>query len=222
VINRLPVVCHTHLVTADVFRPQSAGRAVRTAFVLGVLIVVAIVAAGAAIDNFSALLGDNTKDELTRYFDDNQHTTARPHGAGFKVDFPVPPSRQSERVATGAGTVDAPRDAALVDDEITFDVVWLDLRGVLPAQPDARLTSLIKRQVRQLSGTRVALSAKKPVGHAIARDFVVVNVDQSGVKRFFDEQIVLAGRHVWILRVGSRIRRDEAFRRFTASFALTG
>jgi hypothetical protein len=195
---------------------------VRTAFVLGVLIVVAIVAAASAIGNFSALVGDNTKDELSRYLDQNKHTTVHPGGGGFKVDFPDPPDSQSERVSTDAGTVEARRDAALVDGEITFDVVWFDLRGALPSNAPGLLGSLIKRQVTQLSGTRIAISATRRMGRAIAREFVIVNVDQSGAKRYYDERIVLSGRRVWILRVGSRIRRDAAFRRFTASFALTG
>jgi hypothetical protein len=209
-------------VKADVFRPQSAGRAVRTAFVLGVLLVVAIVAGASAINNFSALVGDNTKDELSRYLDNNQHTTAHPGGGGFKVDFPVPPSRQSERVATGPGSVDAPREAALVDGEITFDAVWFDLPGALPADAKARVNSLIRAQIVQLSGTRLGMADMRRIGTALARAFVMVNVDQAGVKHFYDEQIVLRGRHVWILRVGSRIRRDAAFRQFISTFALTG
>lgn len=213
--------CHTRGVKADVFRPQSAGRAVRTAFVLGVLIVVAIVAAIGAIGNFSALVGDNTKDELSRYLDDNEHSQVKPSGGGFEVDFPVPATRQSERVATDAGAVDAPRDAAVVDDEITFDVLWFDLPGAVHGNADRIMTSMITREVRALSATRIAVSGKKKVGRAIARDFVAVNVDQSGLKRYYDEEIIIRGRRVWILRLGSRIRRDAAFEQFTKSFALT-
>lgn len=213
--------CHTRGVKADVFRPQSVGRAVRTAFVLGVLIVVAIVAAVAAMGNFSALVGDNTKDELSRYLDDNEHSPVKPSGGGFEVDFPVPATRQSERVATDAGAVDAPRDGAVVDDEITFDVIWFDLPGSVPTITDRLMLSMITRQVRALSATRIAVSGKKKIGRAIARDFVAVNVDESGLKRYYDEEIVLRGRQVWIMRVGSRIRRDAAFEQFTKSFSLT-
>src|SRR3954451_2459375 len=105
-----PPSTYTHFVEADVFRPQSVGRAVRTAFVLGVLIVIAIVAAAGGFSNFSALVGDNTKDELSRYLDDNEHSQINPDGGGFTLDFPVPPDRQAERVATDNGAVDAPRD----------------------------------------------------------------------------------------------------------------
>ena len=206
---------------ADVFRPQSVGRAVRTAFVLGVLIVIAIVAAVAAIGNFSALVGDNTKDELSRYLDDNEHSRVKPSGGGFEVDFPVPAARQAERVATDAGAVDAPRDGALVDDEITFDVIWFDLPGAVRTNTDRLMNSMITRQVRALSATRIAVSGKKKIGRAVARDFVAVNVDESGLKRYYDEEIVLRGRQVWIMRVGSRIRRDAAFEQFTDSFSLT-
>jgi hypothetical protein len=209
-------------VEADVFRPQSVGRAVRTAFVLGMLIVVAIVAAVGAIGNFSALVGDNTKDELSRYLDDNEHSTVKPSGGGFELAFPVPASRQSERVDTGQGAVDAPRDAAVVDDEISFDVVWFDLPGPVPASIDKILSTMITRQIRALRATRIAVTEKKKVdGGAFARDFVVLNVDQSGLKRYYDERVVVKGRKVWLMRVGSRIRRDAAFKKFTESFALT-
>ena len=83
------------------------------------------------------------------------------------------------------------------------------------------LTSMITRQVRALGATRIAVSGKKKIGRAIARDFVAVNVDQSGLKRFYDEEIIIRGRQVWILRVGSRIRRDAAFEQYTKSFAFT-
>jgi hypothetical protein len=207
-------------VKADVFRPQSVGRAVRTAFVLGVLVVIAIVAAVGAIGNFNALVGDNTKDELSRYLDDNAHSTIKPKNAGFTLDFPVPPTRQSERVATDGGMVDAPRDGVVVDDEITFDVVWLDLATV-PANVNKLLSSMITRQVRQLSATKIAVGTMKRVDTGHGRDFVAVNVDQNGSKRYYDERVILKGRSVWILRVGSRIRRDAAFERFTESFAFT-
>jgi hypothetical protein len=209
-------------VKADVFRPQSAGRAVRTAFVLGVLIVVAIVAAVGAIGNFSALVGNPSKDDLSRYLDDNAHTSIKPSGAGFTLDFPAPPTRQSERVATDGGTVDARRDGVVIDDEITFDVVWFDLAGAAPVNSNKLLSTMITRQVRQLSATKVAVGTKKRVGTGAGRDFVAVNVDQNGLKRYYDEEIILKGRSVWILRIGSRIRRDAAFERFTGSFKLTG
>ncbi|MDQ1465936.1 MAG: hypothetical protein QOH10_351 [Actinomycetota bacterium] len=206
---------------AEVFRPQSAGRAVRTAFVLGVLIVVALVAAVGAVHQFSALVGDNTKDELSRYLDDNAHTTIKPSGAGFRADFPIPPERLSEQVSFGTGSVTAPRDGSLVDDEITFDAVWFDLPGSRPARADRFLTSFVRLQVRQLAGTRIALNDQGKIGRAIFRDFVVVSVDRSGIKRYYDERVVFDGRRVWFLRIGSRLRRDEAFRRFADSFALT-
>ena len=205
----------------DVFRPQSVGRAVRTAFVLGVLVVVAIVASVAAIDNFSALVGDNTKDELSRYLDDNEHSTIKPSGAGFTLDFPVPAARFGERVATDRGAIDAPRDSATVDDEITFDVVWFDLPGATPTNINRFLGAMITRQIRALSATRIAVSSKKKVGHAYARDFVAVNVGRSGTKRYFDGEVVLRGRRVWILRVGSRIRRDAAFHKFADSLKIS-
>jgi hypothetical protein len=208
-------------VKADVFRPQSVGRAVRTAFVLGVLIVVAIVAAVGAIGNFGALVGDNSKDELSRYIDDNDHSMVKPRGGGFELAFPVPATRQSERVSTDAGAVDAPRDSALVDDEISFDVVWFEVPGTAPIDTDKLMSSMIARQVRALSATRTAVSDKKKIGRAVARDFVAVNVDQSGLKRYYDEEIVVRGRKVWIMRVGSRVRRDAAFHAFTKSFKLT-
>jgi hypothetical protein len=209
-------------VKADVFRPQSAGRAVRTAFVLGVLVVIAIVAAVGAIGNFSALVGDPSKDDLSRYLDDGDVTPIKPSGAGFELDFPVPPSRQSERVNTDGGAVDAPRDGVVVDDEITFDVVWFDLPGVVPTDSTRLLSSMITRQIRQLSATKIAVGEKKKVGAGMARDFVAVSVDQNGLKRYYDEEIVVKGRSVWILRVGSAVRRDAAFQRFTESFTLTG
>ena len=207
--------------TAEVFRPQSVGRAVRTAFVLGVLVVVAAVAAIAAIGNFTALVGDNTKDELSRYLDNNEHSTIKPDGGGFTLDFPVPPSRQSERVPTDVGPVDAPRDGAVVDDEINFDVIWFDLPGAVPTDADRFFSSMMTRQLRQLSATRITDTPKKRVDHAFAVDFVAVSVDRSGLKRYYDEQILLRGRRVWIIRIGSRIRRDAAFQRFTASFKFT-
>jgi hypothetical protein len=209
-------------VKADVFRPQSAGRAVRTAFVLGVLIVIAIVAAVGAFGNFSALVGDNTKDELSRYLDDNAHTTIKPKGGGFQLDFPVPPTRQSERVATDAGAVDAPRDGVIVDDEIIFDVVWFEVPGIAPIDSTRLLRSMIDKQIRQLSATKLAVGTKKKVGIGAGRAFVAVNVDQNGLKRYYDEEIVVKGRKVWIMRIGSRIRRSAAFARFTGSFSITG
>jgi hypothetical protein len=209
-------------VKADVFRPQSAGRAVRTAFVLGVLVVIAIVAAVGAIGNFTALVGNPSKDDLSRYLDDNAHTGIRPSDAGFKLDFPAPPTRQSERVATDGGSVDAKRDGVVIDDEISFEVVWFDLPGSGPIDGNKVLSSMITRQMRQLGATKVAVSTTKKVGAAAGRDFVAVKVEESGLKRYFDEEIILKGRHVWMLRIGSHIRRDAAFVRFTGSFKLTG
>jgi hypothetical protein len=208
-------------VAADVFRPQSAGRALRTAFVLGVLIVIALVAALEAVHQFNSLVGDNTKDELSRYLDDNAHTTAKPGGAGFRVDFPVPASRGSERFATAAGTITAPRDHAVVDDEVTFDAVWLELPGALPTNANKTLGGLVNLQLRQLGGTRIGASGARTLGHAIGRDVAFVTVDQIGAKHYYDERILLDGRRVWVLRVASRVRRDAAFSKFAASFAFT-
>ena len=207
------------MVAVDVFRPQSVGRAVRTAFVLGLLLVIAIVAGFGAYRQFDSFIGNNTKDELSRYLDDHQHSTAKPSGAGFKIDFPVPAERESERVAIASGTITAPRDAALVDDEIQFQVVWFQLPG--PAGSASALTSLESQQVRAFQGTRLALDPQGKLGAAITRDFVFKNVDSSGTTRYYDERILLSGSKVWIVRVVSRVRRDEAFRQFAASFAFT-
>jgi hypothetical protein len=207
-------------VSADAFRPQSVGRAVRTAFVLGVLIVIALVSAFAAVHQFSALVGDNTKDELSRYLDDSAHTKVTPGGAGFGISFPVPPSRQTEPFSVGLGALAAHRDRALVDDEITFDAVWLQL-PVTPRDPYTLAASFMTLQLRQLGGTRIGTSAKRKIGPAIARDVAFVTVDHTGAKRYFDERIMLNGRRVWILRVGSRVRRAAAFARFAASFYFT-
>jgi hypothetical protein len=207
-------------VKADVFRPQSVGRAVRTAFVLGVLLVIAIVAAVGAMGNFNALVGDPSKDDLGRYLDDNAHSTIKPKNGGFTLDFPVPPTRQAERVATDGGTVDAPRDGVVVDDEINFDVVWFDL-VTAPTDANKALSSMITRQVRQLGATKIAVGTMKRVDGGHARDFVAVNVDQNGLKRYYNERVILKGRSVWIIRIGSRARRDAAFARFTDSFAFT-
>lgn len=206
---------------ADVFRPQSAGRAIRTAFVLGVMIVVALIAAFLAVHQFTGLVGHPTKDELSRYLDDNQHSTASPGGAGFKVNFPVPASRQSESFSTGRGAVAARRDYALVDDEVVFEAVWFQVPGATPNPPGVFLDSLVNAQVHQLAGTRIGLQAQITVGHAIARDFVFVTVDTTGAKHYWDERIMLNGGHVWALRVGSRIRRDAAFAVFAHTFAFT-
>jgi hypothetical protein len=208
-------------VAVDVFRPQSVGRAVRTAFVLGLLLVIAIVAGFGAYRQFNALVGDNTKDQLSRYLDDHQHSTATPSDAGFKIDFPVPAERESEKVVTGPSTITAPRDASLVDDEIQFQVVWFDLPPSLPSGSGAVLTSLVILQMRGLEGTRIALDPPGKVGGAITRDFVFKNVDSTGTTRYYDERILLEGRRVWIVRVVSRVRRDDAFREFAASFAFT-
>jgi hypothetical protein len=204
-----------------VFRPQSVGRAVRTAFVLGVLIVIALVAAVGAIHQFGALVGDNTKDELSRYLDDHEHTKVKPSGAGFRADFPTPPTRQSELVSTGAGSITARRDGSLVDDEVVFDAVWFELPGTRPISAAKLLSSLVSLQTHQLGGTKIAGTGQSKIGRAIFHDFVVVSVDRSGVKHYYDERIIVDGRRVWFLRVGSRLRRDEAFRAFANSFALT-
>lgn len=205
---------------ADVFRPQSVGRAVRTAFVLGVLIVVALVAAFTAVHQFSTLVGDNKKDELGRYLDDNAHTTSSPSGAGFKVDFPDPPSRQSEPFAIGVGTLDAKRDRALVDDEITFDVVWFQLPAA-PSDSTQYATALVSLQLHQFSGTQFGSSGPRAIGTATSRGFSFDTVDRGGSKRYFDERIIVRGRSVWVLRVGSQVRRHAAFERFSDSFTLT-
>jgi hypothetical protein len=207
-------------VEADVFRPQSVGRAVRTAFVLGVLIVVALVAAFAAVHQFDKLVGDNKKDELGRYLDDNEHTTSSPSGAGFKVDFPVPPSRQSETFDVGVGSVDAKRDRALVDDEITFDVVWFEL-PTTPTDPKSLVTTLVSLQLHQLGGTKFGSSSVRTIGTATSRGVAFDTVDRNGAKRYYDERIMVKGRSVWVLRVGSQIRRRAAFERFAGSFTLT-
>jgi hypothetical protein len=206
-------------VTADVFRPQSLGRAVRTAFVLGVLIVIALVAAVASLHQFNALVGDNTKDEMSRYLDDHVHTQEKPGGAGFKIDFPVPPAHDSERVATGVAGLTARRYRSLVDDEATFDAVWFDLSK--PSSDPAKvLSALVSLQVHQIGGTQIAAGDQERIDGAIMRDFVYRRTDTDGAKRFYDQRIILRGRRVWFVRVGSRIRRDEAFRVFAASFTL--
>jgi len=188
--------------------------------VLGVLIVIALVAAVGAFHQFSALVGNNTKDELSRYLDDHAYSRVQPSGAGFRADFPVPPTRQSERVATGRGTFTVPRDSALVDDEVTFDVIWFQLPGPTPAT-DPYLRDFMSLQLRQLAGTKLGVSVSHKLGHATWRDFVFVNVDQHGVKHYYDERIIVHGGRVWVLRLGSRIRRDEAFRVFAGTFAFT-
>jgi hypothetical protein len=208
-------------VEADVFRPQSVGRAVRTAFVLGVFLVIALVAAFEAVHQFSALVGNNSKDELSRYLDDNQHTTASPGGAGFKVDFPVPASRESEQFLIGSLTIPVPRDNALVDGEVSFDAIWLTLPGNAPANQARYLATLVNLQIRQLGGTKIGTVATRKVDGALARDVAFVVVDRAGVKHYYDERILLKGRKIWVLRVSSRIRRDAAFQRFAHSFVFT-
>jgi hypothetical protein len=207
-------------VEADVFRPQSVGRAVRTAFVLGVLIVIALVAAFAAVHQFSALVGDNTKDELSRYLDNNAHTNVEPHGAGFKIAFPVPPTRQTESFLAGVGNVAAQRDRALVDDEITFDAVWFQLPSA-PASADQFLGALVNLQLHQFAGSKTGTSGTRKIGAASARDFGFITVSRSGAKRYYDERIIIDGAHVWVLRVGSQVRRAAAFARFIGTFHLT-
>ena len=205
---------------ADVFRPQSAGRALRTAFVLGVLIVIALVASIEAVHQFSSLAGDNTKDELSRYLDDNAHTTATPSGGGFRIDFPVPASRTSERFLTATGTVTAPKDHALVDDEVNFEALWLELPGASPANASRAVANLASLQLRQLGGTSIGSGATPKVAHVAGRDLVFVAIDRTGAKHYYDERILLEGRRLWVLRVSSRIRRDAAFAKFVQSFAL--
>jgi hypothetical protein len=189
--------------------------------VLGVLIVIALVSAVGAVHQFGALVGNNTKDELSRYLDDHAHTTISPGGGGFRVDFPVPPTRQLEQVSTGVGTLTVPRDGSLVDDEVTFEAVWFEVPGAGPALTDRFLGALVALQVHQFSGSRIADSRPHKVGRAMSREFVFASIDRIGVKRYFDEWIIVEGRRVWLLRVGSRIRRDEAFRAFVSSFAFT-
>jgi hypothetical protein len=211
-------VCHTSGVAVDVFRPQSVGRAVRTAFVLGVLLVIGLVAGVGAYHQFNAMVGNNQKDELSRYLDDHQHSTAHPSGAGFEIDFPVPMEREAERVATGYGVVDGLRDNALVDDEVQFQLVWLTLPANAPTASANLVNVLISAQTRQLQGTRVALDPPGKLGRAVTRDFVFKNVDSNGTTRYYDERIIVDGHKVWIARVVSRVRRDDAFKQFAASF----
>ena len=187
---------------------------------LGVLIVIALVAAVGAFHQFNALVGNNTKDELSRYLDDHAYSRIQPSGGGFRADFPVPPTRQSEQVATGRGVFTVPRDGALVDDEVTFDAIWFDLPGAAPAT-DPFIRDFMSLQIRQLAGTKIAASVSHKLGHATWRDFVFINVDQHGVKRYYDERVIVDGGRVWVLRLGSRIRRDEAFRVFAGTFAFT-
>ena len=173
---------------ADVFRPQSVGRAVRTAFVLGVLVVIAIVAAVGAFGNFNALVGDNTKDELGRYLDDNAALHHQAEGRRLHARLPGSRRRASRSGSPPMAARSTPRaTAAVVDDEITFDVVWFDLAAV-PTNVNKTLSSMITRQVRQLSATKVAVGTMKRVGKGHGRDFVAVNVDQNGLKRYYDER----------------------------------
>ena len=188
---------------------------------LGVLIVIAIVAAFEAVHQFNALVGDNTKDELSRYLDDNAHTNVRPGGAGFEIAFPVPPSNKTEAFSTGVGTVTARSRLVLVDDEITFEAAWFQWSGT-PANASQFLGALTNLQLLQLGGTAIGNSGTLKVGTALARTFAFVTVDHAGVKRYFDERIVLSGAHVWVLRVGSQVRRAAAFARFVSTFQLTG
>ena len=184
------------------------------------LVVIALVAAFEAVHQFSALVGNNSKDELSRYLDDNQHSTASPSGAGFKVDFPVPATRLSEQFQTGSLTMPVPRDDALVDGEVTFDAIWLTLPGNAPPNQTRYLSSLVGLQIRQLGGTKIGTVGARRIGGALARDVAFSVVDRAGVKRYFDERIFLKGRKIWVLRVGSRIRRDAAFQAFVHSFAF--
>jgi hypothetical protein len=208
-------------VAAEVFRPQGVGRAVRTAFVLGVLIVIAIVASVGAFHQFNSLVGNNSKDELSRYLDDNAHTAAPPKSVGFQVDFPVPPARQAEKVSVGVGSLTVARDRALVDDEITFDAVWFDLPGSAPADPTRLLSTLINLQIHQAGGVKQSVGKQERIDRASSRDIVYRTVETTGAKRYFDERIIVQGRRVWLLRVGSHIPRYEAFRQFAASFTFT-
>jgi hypothetical protein len=189
--------------------------------VLGLLVVIAIVAAIASLHQFNALVGDNTKDEMSRYLDDHEHTTKKPGGGGFEIDFPVPPKRDTEVVATGVGGLTATRYRSLVDDEATFDAVWFTLPGKSSSDPAKLLSALVSLQVHQNSGTQIAAGDQERIDGAISRDFVFRRTDTDGAKRYYDQRIILQGRRVWFVRVGSRIRRDEAFRVFAASFTFT-
>jgi hypothetical protein len=191
---------------------------VRTAFVLGVLLVIGIVAAVGAYHQFDAMVGNNQKDELSRYLDDNQHSTAHPSGAGFQIDFPVPMEREAERVQTGYGTVDGLRDNALVDDEIQFQLVWFTMPAKAPGAPANLVNLMIGAQTRQFQGTRVALDPPGKFDGAATRDVVFKNVDSNGTTRYYDERIIVNGHKVWIARVVSRVRRDDAFKQFADSF----
>jgi len=207
-------------VATDVFRPQSVGRAVRTAFVLGILLVVGVIAAVGAFHEFNSLVGPNTKDELSRYLEDHQHWTASPSDGDFEIQFPVPADRETEKVSTGLGTVTAPRDTALVDDEITFDVEWLDLPSNRSAASASLLNTFVSLQIHQHQGTKVAVDPQGKFQGTIFRDFVYKNVDSTGTTHYFDERLMMKDRRIWIVRVGSRVRRDEAFRVFAASFTF--
>lgn len=188
---------------------------------LGVLIVIVVVAAFEAVHQFNALVGDNTKDELSRYLDDNAYTNVQPSGAGFDIAFPVPPANKTESFSTGVGTVTAHLRRALVDDEITFDTVWFTLPGA-PANGSRFLGALVNLQLHQLGGTRIGTSGTHKSGSVFVRDFAFVTVDHIGAKRYYDERIMLSGAHVWVLRVGSQVRRAAAFARFVGTFRLTG
>ena len=181
-----------------------------------------MIAAVGAFAQFNSLVGNNTKDEMSRYLDDNAHTVVKPSGAGFRIDFPVPPSRQSEVVSSGVSSFTAPRDTVLVDDEAKFEVVWFGLPASLTATPTRLLNALVSLQIRQFNGTKIAVAPQARLDGAIIRDFVFRNVDPDGAKRYFDERLVLEGRKVWVVRVSSHLRRDEAFRKFAGSFAFTG
>jgi hypothetical protein len=209
-------------VTADVFRPQTLGRAARTAFVLGLLVVIALVAAVGAAHQFNALVGDNTKDEMSRYLDDNAHSVVHPSGGGFRIDFPIPvEARDSEVVTSGVSSLVAPRDTVLVDDEANFAVVWFTLPGSTSATAPQLINALVNQQIQQFRGTKIAVEPQAKIDRAIYRDVVFRNVDPDGAKRYYDERIVLQGRKVWVIRVASHLRRDEAFRKFAGSFAFT-
>ena len=195
---------------------------------LGALIVIALIAAVGAFGQFSALVGNNTKDELSRYLDDHVlgcpfdaagNPVANGNGCANRQTISHS-SSDKEQVQTARGVLTVPRDGALVDDEVTFDAMWFDVPGTPPATGPF-ITNFMSLQIRHLAGTKIASSGSHKLGHATWRDLVLVNVDQHGVKRYFDERIIVDGSHVWVLRIGSRIRRDEAFRVFAGTFAFT-
>ncbi len=187
---------------------------------LGVLVVIAIVAAVSAVHSFSSLVGDNSKDELSRYLDDHAHTTVDTTDGGFRAQFPVPPVHDTEPFPLGVRDLEAQRYDALVDDEIHFDILWVDVPGTIPADTHAFLAAIVPLQAHKLGGTVTSESGTKQIGPAIARDFDVVHIDNLGAKHYITERLLFRGRRVWVVRLSSHIRRDAAFQRFAGSFTL--